>query len=310
MPIMKKRLLVLLIPLLPLITSCGDEEPPAEKPSPVQLFRETFNQGAYERIPEVEAALLEAYEKDPTNAEFAFFLGTLYFWQASEWGRDPSRGSEAQLAQLVKMHRYLNDAVQLNPDDAQAWCFLGSAKMSRARFGNNLGLLNEGIADINKCAEMYPHFGLLMISITHAGMPINSPGFRRAVDSIWNNLEVCINGPIDRTNPDFTPYMSLTSNLEGPYLACWNSPTAPHNLEGFWLIMGDLLVKNNQPDLARRVYDNARLDPAYETWQFKDYLLQQQQTVDQRAALYRDTNPGNDPSVILQTYQCVLCHQK
>ncbi|HZI09770.1 MAG TPA: hypothetical protein VE153_05205 [Myxococcus sp.] len=258
----------------------------------------------------MEAALLESFEKDPTNGETAFFLGTLYFWQASEWGRDASRGSDAQLGQLIKMHKYLNEAVRLNPDDAQAWCFLGTAKMSRARFSNSLGLLNEGVADIRKCAEMYPHFGLLMISITHSFLPINSPGFTAAVDSIWTNLDVCINDRIDRNNPDFTPYTSLTSNTAGPYLACWNSPVSPHNLEGFWLIMGNLLVKNNQPDLAVIAYSNAQLDPAFETWRFKDHLLSQKATAHERAPLYRDSNAANDPPMIIQETQCVLCHQK
>jgi hypothetical protein len=59
----------------------------------------------------------------------------------------------------------------------------------------------------------------------------------------WHTLDKCIEGKIDRANPDYSPYMAKETT-EGKKRACWNSWITPHNLEGFFVNMGDMLVKS------------------------------------------------------------------
>ena len=54
--------------------------------------------------------------------------------------------------------------------------------------------------------------------------------------------------------------------------ACWNSWIAPHNVEGFYLNMGDMLVKNGDWEKAVEIYSLAKQVPQYENWTYKGVL--------------------------------------
>jgi hypothetical protein len=314
LPVIKPLLLAAL--LVPLLTACGDdkepEEPIVEPPAQTaaELFREIFRTGAYERLPEAETALLEAYAKDPTHPENVFLLASIYMWEIAEWERNPSRGNQAYYTQLMKLDRYMSEAVQLDPTRGIARCFLGVSRLFRAQPERNPALATEGQNHLNRCIELHPQFGLLLIPIGYHAQPVSSPQFQRGVEETWNRINVCINGQIDRQNPDFTPYMPLTSNLNQPYYACWNNPSALYNLEGFWFLAGNMLVKNGQPGIARRLYENAKLSPSYATWKYSSLLEQSATEADARAALYADSDRTNDPPVLRGDIQCVMCHSR
>jgi hypothetical protein len=313
-PVTKSWLLAVL--LVPLLAACGEDEPiieppPAPSNPAATLFREVLSTGAYERLREAEAALLETYAKDPTNAENTFLLAGVYMWELAEWERDPSRGNQAYYAQLMKLDRYISEAVQLDPTRGIARCFLGVSRLFRAQAERNPPLATEGQGHLNKCIELHPHFGLLLIPIGYHSYPISSSQFQRAVAEIFNRIDVCIDGQIDRQNPDFGPYVGRMSNMAQPYYACWNNTSALYNLEGFWMMAGNVLVKNNQPAVARILYANTRHSPeSYNRWVYKDMLEELANTADARAALYQDSDRTNDPPVIKGAIQCVMCHAK
>jgi tetratricopeptide (TPR) repeat protein len=301
------------------LVACGNPEP--EGPTVEEqayeaktLFWEVFNAGAYERIPEAQEKLLAAYEKDlsdKTMGETAMLLGVSHYWNAAEWRRDLTRPNSGQYQAILKTDEYLTVALEYRPNDARVMCWLGGAKTFRSQVERNPALFDEGLVLINKCATIYPSFGLIMKGFIGSFMPVESDMYQDAITSIWKNVDVCIDKEIDRVNPAFQEYMHLTSNLEGQYLACWNGPTAPHNLEGFWLFMGDLLTKVGQPEQAKIIYNNALLVQDVEKWPYYAKLTERIATVDERAALYGDSDMSNDPPMLPQTtYQCVLCHQK
>jgi tetratricopeptide (TPR) repeat protein len=312
---MLQRLSVALIALC--LTACGVEPEPTgptieeQAAEAKSLFWEVFNAGAYERIPEAQAKLLAVYEQDQSLGENAMLLGVAHYWNAAEWRRDLSRPARGQYEAILKTDEYLTVALELRPNDGRIMCWLGGAKTFRSQVERNPALMDQGLALITQCASVYPSFGLIMKGFIGSFLPVQSELYQQAITSIWKNVDVCIDKEIDRTNPDFTEYMHLTSNLEGQYLACWNGPTAPHNLEGFWLFMGDLLLKAGQVEQAKIIYNNALLVPELEKWPYYQTLLARIETADQRAALYADSDMANDPPMLPQTtYQCVLCHQK
>jgi hypothetical protein len=98
---------------------------------------------------------------------------------------------------------------------------------------------------------------------------------------------------------------------EGPKRVCWNSWIAPHNLEGFFLNMGDMLVKSGDWQTARKIYANAKLVHEYPTWPHRDVLEQHIASAEANVAAF-NAPPGGDKPVIMinSTISCMACHQQ
>lgn len=87
--------------------------------------------------------------------------------------------------------------------------------------------------------EPAPEFNLFTGGYVFSRLPADSPQFQEGLAWQWRTLDHCIE--------------------EGKKRACWNSWIAPHNLEGFFLNMGDMLVKSGDWQMAQKIYANARL---------------------------------------------------
>ena len=80
-------------------------------------------------------------------------------------------------------------------------------------------------------------------------------------------MEVCSGEMFkDRDSFDYNKFTALKPVYEGKKRVCWNSWIAPHNLEGFMLIHGDLVTKEGKVDLARRIYKAVKKTPDYPKW--------------------------------------------
>ena len=101
----------------------------------------------------------------------------------------------------------------------------------------------------------------------------------------------------------------------GSKRACWNSSIAPHNDEGFFLNMGDMLVKSGDWKTAQIVYANAKLFESYKGWQFKDILEDRIKNAEHNVAEFRRELPKggaapNQPTNMFQSrFACMACHQ-
>ncbi len=141
-------------------------------------------------------------------------------------------------------------------------------------------------------------------------LPASDPDFALAVDAAFATMDVCYGESIDRDAPDLTPYLDQATD-EGVKRACWNDPIAPHNVEGFYLWMGDVLVKHGNVEAARVAYDNVMLAPEYPDWPYRSLLQDRLDTdLDAKAALYQDADPENDPPFAGSelSRSCVVCH--
>ncbi len=99
---------------------------------------------------------------------------------------------------------------------------------------------------------------------------------------------------------------------EGPKRACWNSWIAPHNFEGFFLNMGDMLVKAGQPDVARQIYAMARLTRDHAVWKYRDVLEERIRDADRNVPLFRQPTPapGQPRMMVASRFACAGCHQQ
>lgn len=113
-------------------------------------------------------------------------------------------------------------------------------------------LTRQGYFMLKDAIEAWPEFNLFTAGYVMSRLPADSPQLREGLEWEWQNLDICIGEKLDRANPDYTRYMSMETR-EGPKRACWNSWIAPHNLEGFFLNMGDMLVKAGDWQTAQKI---------------------------------------------------------
>jgi hypothetical protein len=155
--------------------------------------------------------------------------------------------------------------------------------------------------------------------------PRDSARFAEALRWQWENIEVCIGTRIDRADPDLKPYLHLATTT-GPKRVCWNSAIAPHNFEGFFLNMGDMLVKSGDWRTAQILYRNATLSPDFSAWPYAQVLERRIVEAEANVAAFNALPPtGNDASgqgeppadvaagdhrlMIDTRFSCMGCHQ-
>ncbi|MFV2056552.1 MAG: hypothetical protein ACC707_08795 [Thiohalomonadales bacterium] len=265
----------------------------------------------YQNFDTVITKLQAAQIADPFDVYTTAHIGFANFWALSNG-----------IAQPAKAFQYIQNAEQafsiasaFAPDEPRILGFLGYSRLFLARATQNNDLYVKGLADVNRSVALWPewaHFGAAYgVDVT---APHNSPAFEQALSHYWDNLDVCANTVVDRSNPDFSPYL-VQQTLVGADRACWDSWIAPYNLEGFFLVMGDALVKAGETDIAQIIYYNATLLEHYDSWPFHKLLEERIAKVAQNVKIFRTKGtPGQiqnpESSLVAATgASCAICHQ-
>jgi hypothetical protein len=180
-------------------------------------------------------------------------------------------------------------------------------------------LKREGYFILKEGMRRYPEFNLFTMSFVLANAPREDPKFADAVDYAWKNVEICVGHSVGRTAADVArlaesmrPGLSPSAQIAGGSSdrACRNPPAAPHNMEGFFLHMGDLLVKKGDADTAREIYKLAQLAPTYSTWPHAPVLEKRIEEAPERAKLFAE-HAKPEPEILFQSsIACVGCHQE
>ena len=101
---------------------------------------------------------------------------------------------------------------------------------------------------------------------------------------------------------------------QGPKRACWNSWIAPHNFEGFFLNMGDMLVKAGDWQTAQRIYSNAKLSSTYAQWPYRRALEERIRDARDNVTAFNASADagGSEPRRIMidSVFSCMACHQQ
>ena len=110
-------------------------------------------------------------------------------------------------------------------------------------------------------------------------------------------------------------YHSLTlETKEGKKRVCWNSEIAPHNFEGFFLNMGDMLVKAGDWETARKIYGDAKLSSTYSQWQYRQVLEDRIRDAQDNVAAFNApadaTNRGDKRIMVTSAFSCMACHRQ
>ena len=288
----------------------SDDGSSTEDPPEVVAFFEDFHASRYSQAAARAAALDAAAEADPSHGRLSFDRALAHTWHVAEWGRDPSQDPAALQAEVMSLLPLFQTAAENNPDDDRVGCFLGLQLIQAGRFIGDDSLVQQGVAVLDQAVAAWPEFNYFCVGLAYDQLPASDPDFALAVDAAYATMDVCYGEAIDRDAPDLGPYLDQVTD-QGIKRACWNDPIAPHNVEGFYLWMGDILVKQGRVGAARVAYDNVKLAPEYPDWPYRSLLQERLSAdLDAKAALYQDADPANDPPFAGNEANrgCAVCH--
>jgi hypothetical protein len=276
------------------------------------LFWKTFHAGDYAGIANAMEAVKGAYLQSPNDPQTAAHVGFLHVWRIAERARmdtvSPSITDDAALAR-----RYFGEAVALQPAEARYQGFLATTMLTEASIHKDEKLQRRGYYAMRDAVDAWPEFNLFTAGYVMSNQPADSARFKEGLEMQWRTIDLCSGTAVDRRNPDFASFMRLETQT-GPKRVCWNSWIAPHNFEGFFLNMGDMLVKAGDWATAQKVYANAKLSSTYGGWKYRDVLeariAQAQGNVAAFNAPSRGRASGDAVMMAQSRFACMGCHQE
>ncbi|HSW71636.1 MAG TPA: hypothetical protein VLH77_06655, partial [Gammaproteobacteria bacterium] len=212
--------------------------------------------------------------------------------------------------EIILAKHYFKDASILNPADARIQGFLGDSLLVSGQIAHDEREQVRGYFQLKRAIALWPEFNYFTGGYVMSTLPRDSEHFKEGLEWQWKTLDVCISGKIDRSNPDYRPYMSLETTV-GPKRACWNSWIAPHNFEGFFLNMGDMLVKQGDWQTAVKIYNNAKLSKNFAAWPYRKLLEEHLSHARENVAYFNQERRLRSQRILFNSgYGCAACHQR
>jgi hypothetical protein len=271
-------------------------------------FWKTLHQGNYKNITSANELLMAAYLENPNDPALAAHLGFLHIWKITERQRDAEIPADI-VNQIVLSKKYFADAVELNPGDARFRGFLGDSQLVSGQIFADQREQVRGYYTIKQAIHDWPEFNYFTGGYVMSTLPATSSHFKEGLAWQWKTLDLCAGEKVDRGNPDFSRYLSRET-LTGNQRACWNSWIAPYNFEGFFLNMGDMLVKSGDWQTAQKIYHNATLAKNYSSWPYRMLLEGHNANARQNTVYFQKLSHAPDKTIMFNSgYGCVACHQ-
>ncbi|SEQ98289.1 hypothetical protein SAMN05421690_10053 [Nitrosomonas sp. Nm51] len=276
------------------------------------FFWFAFNNGRYDLIDQVLNALVGAYLIDPEDPLTAGHIGSTHLWRLSEQSRlddIPPTITDS----VIIARKYLRRSVDLFPN-AIFLGQLGGLTILEGQTDFNDARTKDGFKVLTQSILDWPEFNLLTPGFLFSRIfPPGNQIYKQSLEMQWQNYELCVGEKINRDDPDFTPFLTRET-LEGRKRVCWNSDKAPHNLEGFFMNMGDMLVKAGDWNTAQKIYANARVIPGYSTWKYRSELEERIINAPLNVSRFNAAPDGSTgaykPVLSAESYSCAVCHQK
>lgn len=291
------------------------ESPVSEKGN--AYFWEHFHLGHYDSIPAILERLTAAYLDNPNDLQTVYHLGFTHFWAIAE--RQHAQKIPASIIDhAVLAQKYLGEAYRMNSEDTRILSFLSAAKIIVGNVSRDEKLVTEGYFDGLKSIRDWKDFGEFSLAYTLSRLPPTDPNFSKTLDWMKGTTERCYCPDLDPPSEACRQFIaqkvadpkSLGRNRIVP-----NSWVAPHNIEGYFMSYGDLLVKNGDWEKAIPIYELAKHAPDFPYWPYRDVLERRIQHAQANMARFRkEVDNGDiiglDDAVMAQTaIACRACHQ-
>lgn len=271
-------------------------------------FWTVFHGAQYDMSPTVVARMEAVHQAHPESSRNTMLTGLAHLWRVVEAGREGAAAASIAQNEGALSLPLLAEAHQREPDNDFLTGFYGLGLHDAGKQLGNAEMIANGRSIVEKVAADAPEIGLFPKMLLDADAAPSDPAFAASVDAMWKLFDTCIEGTLDRTYPDYTPYMSKFTTV-GIKRHCWETDKAPHALSGVMLTMGDLLVKQGRVDVAKVFYANAKLSPRYASWAHRGTIDERLSSdLAARALAYSDPDSSKWPRVDNAPFNCTQCH--
>ena len=275
------------------------------------LFWRTLHAGDYEGIPRALFTLQAAFLQNPADAQTAAHVGFLHAWRIAERSR-MAQNSPLITDDAILARRYFDQSESHAPSyDARIHGFDAVFRMIEGDIHRDPELWADGLRHGREAITAWPEFNWFTIGYVLSAKPDTSAYFREALEMQWKTVDACGRTKVDRANPTAEIALGALRMESDPLRkrACTNTWIAPHNMEGFFLNMGDMLVKSGNWRTAQKVYLLARGAQGvegYSTWPFQDVLDARVRDAEQNVPAFRR---DNGLLMFGSKFSCSACHQ-
>lgn len=280
-----------------------------------KYFWDQFHRGNYDNIPIILEKLTAAYLDNPNDIRTITHLGFTHMWAFSEHqnSNNPRLIEHATLAQ-----KYFGESYQMNPHDTRVLSFLSSVKLANGAISNDNGLLKDGYLNGKKAVREWKSFSAFSLGYTLSRLPHRDEKFQEALklmENIASSYAENFDPKSSATQQTISGMELLDSTDLSKDRVFKNSWVAPHNIEGVFMVYGDMLVKNGDWKDAIEVYKLARFSEQYDSWDYKDVLESRIINAKANIELFRKEIPRSQKSetgkaMLIQTkISCRTCHQ-
>jgi hypothetical protein len=260
------------------------------------------------------------YLENPNDPDVTLHIALLHLWRVAERFRLGEDMRPSVTDDIVLARKYFEEARRLNPGDHRIDGWLAGAMMGEGHIHGDKRLIREGYFIGKRGVKNYPAFNLFSLSFVMANQPHDSPRFAEAIEGLFESMDIANHGEVDRAKPTIANDLEVRESEpdKDTLRAVANTWNAPFNVEGFFLVLGDFLVKKGALEAAAIVYKNAQLKKTYPAWPFRSLLEKRLEDIDQNVARFREFKPTPETlmepdavnrSVIFNTCGCAICHQ-
>ena len=298
----------------------GEENGTGISERAIEHFWTFYHGNDYDAIPEVQKELETAIQSDPNNPTLYALLGATHFWHVGEQTRDKNPQADrnvllqdmptaaALFQKALELDYYTPHAIGYINDDHLPG-YLGITTFHTGQEYSDPKLMAKGDSILDFAVYEFPEFNNFNRWAAHLDDGRDTETYKKALDSLWQDIDACIGTQIDRNNPDMKPYLGLVTGVGRKKACWWKGDIAPYGFEGLILNLGNGLVKAGQVDAARVMYANARYAANYGTWPYRDVLETiAASDLNARAALYAPGAKSAPPPLHVPDRSCVYCH--
>lgn len=282
---------------------CGSDGEPTQSPASASALAKAGEEAFYDtllgrkdRAQEAVDLLSKAVRLNPNDGLSFFRLGMMHMFRFAQSVADYRNATAFEREEIRKAQAALGRAVDLVPEDRRIPGFRAAATYMRGVVEQSPEIEQLGLEQLRSAIALYPEFNSFdFIGTVAFVVPRDSPLYAEALEYVGDPLSGASCSPF--TEPQI----------------CGNAGKAPHNIEGSLVLFGDLFAKAGDARRAAGFYRLALADFSNmgngKPWRFRSIAEERLATVNQRVAVYLDSDPANDPPLVgYRQEACAVCH--
>jgi hypothetical protein len=244
--------------------------------------------------------LRRAVAKDRRDGRSHFLIGMMHLYRYGRLVADPLAPGVQGRREVLSARHAFDRAVPLLWDgtagDTRVPGFAAAATYAKGVGFADPETTARGIAELESAAELNTLFNAFDLFAVAPAVPATDPLYARVLELL------------DQTFNEVAKDCGTQAEI------CFNEGMAPHNLEGTFVLFGDIYAKGGRTEQARTYYSTALSIGETGGWapRFVASARERLADVEGRVALYQDGDRANDPPFVGSggASSCAYCHNR